>query len=81
MTPKGENCFTCTRAELLAAMKAGSTLHRSKFGYFLHLPWNDAERCSRELHPRESTVRKLKREGVIECFDDGHESIDAYRLS
>lgn len=59
MTDKGEGCYSCTRGELLAAMKVPDAfLWGSKHG-----PWMQTPRG--ELHPRRDTVRKLIRDGEL----------------
>ncbi len=69
MKPKGDGCWTCTRAELLEALRAGAVLRNGKFGPHMFI----GERPNhKELHPRRDTCRRLLGEGMIAESDDAN---------
>ncbi len=80
MKEKDDGCYSCTRGELLAAMRDGAVLWWGKFGPHLR----DGER--RELHPRRDTVHRLLQGGVIVETDDANQvqrecGMGTYRLA
>ena len=60
MRPKGDGCYSVTKAELLTAMRAGAVLWWGKFGPYLR------DEKGRQLHPRRDTLRRLIASGVLE---------------
>lgn len=68
MKHKGEDCWSVSREELLAHMRAGAVLWWSKYGPHYRDP---ASR--RECHPRRDTVRKLLDAGTLVESPDANE--------
>jgi hypothetical protein len=58
MQHKGENCYSVTKAELLAALRRGNVLWISKFGPHVF----DA---GKQLHPRRDTINRMIAAGEL----------------
>jgi hypothetical protein len=60
MKPKGDNCWSVTRAEFMRDMKAGAELNWSDFGPMYYQPDTRLE-----CHPRRDTARKAIESGEL----------------
>ena len=79
MKEKGDGCYSCTREELLTAMRDGVVLRWWHCGPYLR-------HRDRELHPRRDTVNRLLQGGVIVESDDANQvqrecGLGTYRLA
>ncbi len=59
------NCYSCTAAELLAALRKGKPLCWYNLGPFIY----DGPR---ELHPRRDTVRRFIERGILVKSEDAN---------
>ena len=67
MTHKGDKCYTCSREEMIDALRSGGVLRWWKFGPMIY-------NNGRELHPRRDTVIRLINDKTLAESADANET-------